>query len=165
MAVSSREVAGEVASVLDTSSAKLVVDVGGASGVSISAILMKNRALTGAILERPEVVPRAQAAIAERGLGSRCKVFEGNFFLSLPEADIFLLKHVIHDWDDDQSIRILSNCARALRTGRSRRAGPAGERLRERSITRGFEYARFTPGTRAYPTGIRRFDLSCGSSS
>ena len=54
---------------------------------------MKNRALTGAILERPEVVPRAQAA----------------------EADIFLLKHVIHDWDDDQSILILSNCARALR--------------------------------------------------
>jgi len=115
MAVSSREVAGEVASVLDTSSAKLVVDVGGASGVLISAILMKNRALTGAILERPEVVPRAQTAIAERGLGSRCTVLEGNFFLSLPEADIFLLKHVIHDWDDDQSVLILSNCARALR--------------------------------------------------
>ena len=42
-------------------------------------------------------------------------MFEGNFFLSLPEADIFLLKHIIHDWDDDQSILILSNCARALR--------------------------------------------------
>ena len=54
-------------------------------------------------------------AVAERGLASRCHVFEGNFFLSVPEADIFLLKHIIHDWDDDQSILILSNCARALR--------------------------------------------------
>ena len=115
MSVSSMEVAGEVARVLDTSSAKLVVDIGGASGALISTLLMKNPALTGAILERPEVVPRAQAAVAERGLASRCHVFEGNFFLSVPEADIFLLKHIIHDWDDDQSILILSNCARALR--------------------------------------------------
>jgi SAM-dependent methyltransferase len=115
MTVSSLEVAGEVARVLDTSSAKLVVDVGGASGALISSLLMKNPALMGPILERPEVVPRAQAAIAECGLASRCRVLEGNFFLSLPEADIFLLKHIIHDWDDDQSILILSNCARALR--------------------------------------------------
>ena len=74
MTVSSLEVAGEVARVLDTSSAKLVVDVGGASGALISSLLMKNPALMGAILERPEVVPRAQAAIAERGLASRCQV-------------------------------------------------------------------------------------------
>jgi hypothetical protein len=109
------EVAGEVARVLDTSSTKLAVDVGGASGTLISTLLMKNPALTGAILERPEVVPRAQAAIAERGLASRCDVFEGNFFLSVPDADLFLLKHIIHDWDDEQSVLILSNCARALR--------------------------------------------------
>ena len=104
MSVSGMEVAGEVARVLDTSSANLVVDIGGASGALISTLLMKNRALTGAILERPEVVPRAQAAVAERGLASRCHVLEGNFFLS-----------VLHNWDDDQSILILSNCARALR--------------------------------------------------
>ena len=115
MSVSSTEVAGEVARVLDTSSAKLVVDVGGADGALISALLTKNPALTGAILERPEVVPHAQSAIAERGLTSRCHVLEGNFFMSVPEADIFLLKYIIHDWDDDQSTLILSNCARALR--------------------------------------------------
>ena len=70
-------------------------------------------------MERPEVVPRAQAAVAERGLASRCHVLEGNFFLSVPEADIFLLKHIIHDWDDDQSILILELCASAAteRTG------------------------------------------------
>jgi SAM-dependent methyltransferase len=115
MSVSSMEVAGEVARVLDTSSAKLVVDVGGASGALIATLLMNNPALTGAILERPDVVPRAQAAVAERGVASRCCVVGGNFFVAVPEADIFLLKHVIHDWDDEQSILILSNCARALR--------------------------------------------------
>ena len=113
--MSSTEVAGEVARVLDTSSAKLVVDVGGADGALISALLTTNPTLTGAILERPEVVPHAQAAIAGRGLSSRCHVFGGNFFTSVPEADIFLLKYIIHDWDDDQSTLILSNCARALR--------------------------------------------------
>ena len=115
MSVSSTEVAGEVARVLDTSSAKRVVDVGGADGALISALLTENPALTGAILDRPEVVPHAQSAIAERGLALRCDVLEGNFFMSVPEADIFLLKYIIHDWDDDQSILILSNCARALR--------------------------------------------------
>ena len=101
-------------------------------------------------MKRPDVVPRAQAAVAERGVASRCCVVGGNFFVAVPEADIFLLKHVIHDWDDEQSILILSNCARALR--------PKGrvvlvERVLaesdsgKRSITRGFEYARFTPRT------------------
>jgi hypothetical protein len=92
-----------------------VVDVGRADGALISALLMKNPALTGVILKRPDVVPHAQSAIAERGLTSRCEVLEGNFFISVPEADIFLLKYIIHDWDDDQSILILLNCARALR--------------------------------------------------
>ena len=83
--------AGGVARVLDTSSANRVVDVGGADGALISALLTKNPALTGAILDRPEVVPHAQSAIAERGLTPRCDVLEGNFFVSVPEADIFLL--------------------------------------------------------------------------
>ena len=107
MSVSSTEVAGEVARVLDTSSAKLVVDVGGADGVLIPALLMKNPALTGVILERPDVVPHAQSAIAERELTSRSEVLEGKFHLRHPYKVIFLLKYIIHDWDDDQSILIL----------------------------------------------------------
>ena len=66
-------------------------------------------------MDRPDVVPRAKAAVAERGLSSRCHVVGGDFFVAVPEADIHLLKHIIHDWDDEQSILILSNCARALR--------------------------------------------------
>jgi SAM-dependent methyltransferase len=116
MSVSSMQVADEIARLLDTSSAKLVVDVGGASGTVIAALLNKNPALAGIIMDRSDVLPRAKAAVAERGLASRCHVVEGDFFVNVPEADIHLLKHIIHDWDDEQSILILSNCARALRT-------------------------------------------------
>jgi SAM-dependent methyltransferase len=111
----SAQVADEIARVVDTSSAKLVVDVGGGSGTLIAALLIKNPMLEGAILDRHDVVPRAKTAVAERGLSSRCRVVEGDFFGAVPEADIHLLKHIIHDWDDEQSVLILSNCARALR--------------------------------------------------
>src|SRR5580693_3646563 len=58
---------------------------------------------------------RARTTLGELGLSSRCKVVEGDFFKSVPDADIHILKFIIHDWDDEQSVRILSNCASALR--------------------------------------------------
>ena len=124
MSVSSAQVADEIARFLDTSSAKLVVDVGGASGTLIAALLMKNPTLEGMILERPDVVPRAKTAVAERGLSSRCHVVGGDFFVAVPEADIHLLKHIIHDWDDEQSFNTLQlrSDAASERTGCPRRA-------------------------------------------
>jgi O-methyltransferase domain len=79
--------------------------------------LARNPLLQGTIIERPDVVPRAREAIAKRGLSSRCRIVEGDFFVALPEADIHVLKYIIHDWDDEQGVLILSNCARALRSG------------------------------------------------
>jgi len=115
----SAAVAEEVAQVLDASTAKHVVDVGGASGSIIAPLLERNPALHGTILELAHVVPRARATLAELGLSSRCRVMEGDFFKAVPRADIHILKWIIHDWDDEQSVRILSNCARALeRNGR-----------------------------------------------
>jgi SAM-dependent methyltransferase len=111
----SAAVAEELAQALDTSTAKHVVDVGGASGTIIAALLKRNPALHGTILELSHVVPRARAAVAELGFSSRCKVLEGDFFKAVPQADIHILKYIIHNWDDEQSVRILSNCARALR--------------------------------------------------
>jgi SAM-dependent methyltransferase len=111
----SAAVAEEVARVLDTSTVEHVVDVGGASGTIIAALLGRNAALHGTILELGHVVPRARRAVVELGLSSRCQVLEGDFFKSVPEADIHILKYIIHDWDDERSVCILSNCARALR--------------------------------------------------
>jgi hypothetical protein len=53
--------------------------------------------------------------LAVQGLSLRCEVVEGDFFKFVPDADIYVLKRVIHDWDDEQSVRILTNCARGLR--------------------------------------------------
>ena len=115
MANHSDPIAEELAQTLDTSAVTHVVDIGGASGTIIGALLEANAALLGTILERADVVTRAEAALAERGLSSRCRVIEGDFFKSVPEADLFILKYIVHDWDDQQSVKLLSNCARALR--------------------------------------------------
>jgi len=78
-------------------------------------LLEANPALRGTILERADVVPRAEAALAKRGLASRCRAVAGDFFDSVPEADLYILKVILHDWDDQQSVNILHNCARAMR--------------------------------------------------
>jgi SAM-dependent methyltransferase len=115
MANHSDAIAREIAQALDTSAVTHVLDIGGASGTIIAALLEANAALLGTILEREDVVPRAEAALAQRGLSSRCRVIEGDFFESVPEADLYILKSIVHDWDDQQGIKILRNCARALR--------------------------------------------------
>jgi hypothetical protein len=115
MANVSGVVAEDVANVLDTSGAEHVVDVGGASGTIVAALLERNPDLQGTILELGHVVPRARTTLSQLGLSSRCSVVEGDFFRSVPHADIHILKQIIHDWDDEQSIRILSNCTSALR--------------------------------------------------
>ena len=115
MANVSDAIASELAQVLDTSGVDHVVDIGGASGTIVGALLEANPALRGTIFERADVVPRAEAALAERRLPPRCRAVAGDFFESVPEADLYILKSIIHDWDDRQSVKILRNCVRALR--------------------------------------------------
>jgi SAM-dependent methyltransferase len=110
-------VAQEVARLVDTSTAKLAVDIGGASGTLIHSLMTANPQLHGIILDLPDVVPSATAAAAALGLTERSRVLAGDFFASVPEADLYLLKHILHDWDHGQSVRILENCRRAMRPG------------------------------------------------
>jgi hypothetical protein len=110
-----RPVASEVVRLVNVSGVKDIVDVGGASGTLVGALLDHHPELRGIILELPAVVPLARDAIAQRGLAQRCSVVAGNFFEDVPAADLHLLKLIIHDWDDDDAVRILSNCARSLR--------------------------------------------------
>jgi len=62
-------------------------------------------------------VPSATAAAAALGLAERSRVLAGDFFASVPEADLYLLKHILRDWDDEQAVRILKNCRRAMHPG------------------------------------------------
>jgi O-methyltransferase domain len=83
--------------------------------VSATSLMTANPQLHGIILDLPDVVPSAITAAAALGLAQRSSVLPGDFFAFVPEADLYLLKHILHDWDDDQCIRILENCRRAMR--------------------------------------------------
>jgi O-methyltransferase domain len=110
-------IAQEVARVVDTSSAKLAVDIGGASGTLVHSLLMVNSQLHGIVLDLPDVVPSATAAASSLGLAERSKALSGDFFTYVPEADIYLLKHILHDWNDEEAVRILKGCREAMRPG------------------------------------------------
>jgi hypothetical protein len=90
-------------------------DIGGGQGVLISTILRSNHGMTGIVFDSANVVGKAREHITIAGLESRCQAIAGNFFESVPEgADVYLLKNVLHDWDDDSAIVILKNCRRAM---------------------------------------------------
>jgi hypothetical protein len=76
-----------------------------------------NPQLHGIILDLPDVVPSATAAASALGLAERSRALSGDFFTHVPEADIYLLKNILHDWNDEQGMRILERCRRAMRPG------------------------------------------------
>lgn len=109
-------VAEETARVIDTRAVNIVADIGGAGGAMLDALLRVHPDLRGIVFDRPHVV--ATAAMAGKlAFRERITAVGGDFFESVPEADLYLLKHILHDWDDDACIRILKNCRRSLRPG------------------------------------------------
>jgi hypothetical protein len=110
-------IAQEVAQVVDTSTAKVAVDIGGASGTLVHSLLMANSQLHGIVLDLPDVVPSATAAAAAIGLAERSRALAGDFFTHVPQGDIYLLKHILCDWDDAEAVRILQGCRDAIRPG------------------------------------------------
>lgn len=106
---------GLLISAYDLSQFRNIVDVGGGDGTLMRSILAANAGLRGAIFDLPSGVAQAPPKLAEMGVSSRCAIIPGNFFHAVPEAaDAYILKYVIHDWDDEQSVAILSNCRQAM---------------------------------------------------
>ena len=79
--------------------------------------MMANPQLHGIILDLPAVAPSAAAAASALGLTDRSTALSGDFFTHIPEADIYLLKHILHDWNDGEALRILGVCRKAMRPG------------------------------------------------
>lgn len=95
-----------------------LVDVGGGHGRLLLTILKANPKLRGILYDQPHVVEGAHETIGAEGLTRRCEVVEGSFFESVPAgSDGYILKYIIHDWDDEHSIKILRNCRRAMNLG------------------------------------------------
>jgi O-methyltransferase domain len=85
--------------------------------IPFHSLMIANPQLHGVILDLPDVVPSATAAAAALGLAERSTALAGDFFTHVPGADIYLLKHVLHDWNDAEGVRILERCRRAMRPG------------------------------------------------
>ncbi|MEL6776941.1 MAG: methyltransferase [Cyanobacteria bacterium J06597_16] len=101
----------------DFSNTTVLLDVGGGVGSLLVAILQANPHLKGILCELPPVIEKAEAFVANSKMAERTQLVAGDFFKSVPSgADTCLLKHIIHNWDDDEAIAILEKCRQALTT-------------------------------------------------
>jgi hypothetical protein len=98
--------------------------VGGGDGTLLASILSANSRIRGTLFDQPRAVTRAIASLDALGVSDRCEVLSGDFFARIPGgADAYLLKNILHDWDDEASAKILRACHAAI--GRSP-GSPAG---------------------------------------
>jgi hypothetical protein len=90
-----------------------VADIGGSDGSLLAELIAGLPDRRGIVFDRPEVAPLAQAAMTARGLADRVEAVGGDFFASVPAADLYLLSFVLHDWDDAACVRILRTIRQA----------------------------------------------------
>jgi O-methyltransferase/methyltransferase family protein len=114
--LSALTVQGAVAA-LDAAGTSTVVDVGGADGQFVLELMAVHPELRGQVLDLPHAAERAGQEAGRRGLSDRFTAVAGDFFDKVPAADLYLLKTVLHDWDDEQAVAILRNCQTAARDG------------------------------------------------
>ncbi|MGD9692407.1 MAG: methyltransferase [Phycisphaerales bacterium] len=133
---------GPMIDAYDFSGFETIVDVGGASGAVLLEILSRNPRPRGIVFDLDHVAEQASARIAAAGLADRAKGEGGSFFERVPEgADCYVMRHIIHDWNDEQSIGILRRCRDAMR--------PDGKVLVVESV--------IPPGNEPHPS--KMFDL------
>ena len=114
----SRPVAVSVAAEFNFAGVQRVVDVRGGFGELIAAVLFPSPWNDwGVLLDMGHAISRAHDSLAAAGVADRCELIAGDFFEAVPAgADVYLLKSVLHDWDDEQCEAILVNCAKAMST-------------------------------------------------
>ena len=96
-----------------------LMDVAGGHGRLLATVLLRHKRMRGVLFDLPHVASGAAATFARAGITGRVRIESGDFFRELPSgADAIIMKHILHDWDDDSAKRILQACHRAL--GRKR---------------------------------------------
>jgi hypothetical protein len=114
--LSALTVQGAVAA-LDITGVSAVLDVGGADGQFVLELMAAHAGLRGQVLDLPHAAERASQEAARRGLSDRFSAVAGDFFEKVPAADLYLLKTVLHDWDDERATTILRNCRASADNG------------------------------------------------
>lgn len=116
MAELTRRWVGAILTAHDFSKSLRIVDIGGGNGVLLGAILAAHPQAEGIVFDLMVGLAGAAQRLQEAGVLKRCQIVTGDFFDAIPrDADTYILKSVLHDWNDDQSIAILRNCRRAMR--------------------------------------------------
>jgi SAM-dependent methyltransferase len=107
---------GPMIAAYDFSQAKVVADIGGGNGSVIAEVLRTNPHVRGVLYDLPHVVARAKPNLAKAGFAGRCDCIGGDFFREIPAgADVYLFRHIIHDWLDEEVVTILKNCRAAMK--------------------------------------------------
>ena len=118
MAGLTRGVAEALAQVLRVDDVRCIVDIGGGTGELLSVLLSRHAALRGVLFDRPHAAEAARDRLRRAGLADRCEVLCGDFFSAVPRAgELYLLKSILHDWDDAAALRILAQCRAAMGRG------------------------------------------------
>lgn len=92
-----------------------LMDVAGGRGLLLATVLRRHKTMRGVLFDLPHVAAGAAATFTRAGITGRVRIESGDFFKELPTgADAIIMKHIIHDWDDDSATRILQVCHRAL---------------------------------------------------
>lgn len=95
-----------------------IIDIGGGHGSLLCNILIKHKQLKATLFDSKQVLERAMPLIESFNLKDRINIIEGDFFQEVPEgADLYILKNILHDWDDENSILILRNIHKAMSAG------------------------------------------------
>jgi hypothetical protein len=93
----------------------VVADIGGGRGALLAAILLANSRMRGILFDQPHVLTPAPDLLDAAGVADRCDIVAGSFFDSVPMgADAYVLKWIIHDWQDAEAITILGNCRKVM---------------------------------------------------
>ena len=106
-----------IASSYDYSVFKTLVDVAGGLGTLLGAILDRTPSLHGIVFEMPHVVEQIKREDSLRKWSGRCEPVAGSFFDSVPPSDGYIMKHILHDWEDEPASRILAACRKAILPG------------------------------------------------
>lgn len=115
MTESTARAADEILATVDFSPYRTIVDVGGGEGLLLRSILRAYPEATGILFDLPDVLESARRLIEAEGLTERCTLVAGSFFEWVPAGgDLYLLKHVLHAWDDERSLTVLRNCRQAI---------------------------------------------------
>jgi len=118
MAEQTRLIAPAVVRAYDFSPFRRVADVGGGRGELLAHVLAASPAATGVLFDLPAAVEEGRHHLERAGLAARCEFIAGSFFESVPPgADAYLLKSIIHDWDDPPARQILERCRAAMPPG------------------------------------------------